>query len=161
MDFHDTEVQRIGRDLENYVAKRFAEATGFKVRRSNFMYRSMKYPFMIADVDRLLVGEEAGLECKTANAFQAEQWKNGHVPLHYLMQVFHYMAVTGFKVWYLAVLILGQEFKYVKITWKEEMIRKLVQIEERFWTQHVLTGILPSPDDSEAFTKLWSNITEP
>ncbi len=125
------------------------------------MYRSMKYPFMIADVDRLLVGEEAGLECKTANAFQAEQWKNGHVPLHYLMQVFHYMAVTGFKVWYLAVLILGQEFKYVKITWKEEMIRKLVQIEERFWTQHVLTGILPSPDDSEAFTKLWSNITEP
>lgn len=64
----DNEAIRIGHDLEDYVARRFMEATGLKVRKSNFMYRSMEYPFMIADVDRLVVGEDAGLECKTASA---------------------------------------------------------------------------------------------
>ena len=65
----DNEAVRQGHDLEEYVARRFMEATGLKVRRSNYMYRSVEYPFMIADVDRLVIGEDAGLECKTASAY--------------------------------------------------------------------------------------------
>lgn len=76
----DSETMRQGRDLEDYVARRFMEATGLKVRRSNMMYRSEEYPFMIADVDRLIVGEDAGLECKTASAYNADKWKDGEVP---------------------------------------------------------------------------------
>ena len=41
----DNEAIRIGHDLENYVAQRFTEATGLKVRKSNFMYRSTEHPF--------------------------------------------------------------------------------------------------------------------
>ena len=78
----ENEAMRQGRDLEDYVAKRFMEATGFKVRRSNVMYKSEEYPFMLADVDRLIVGEDAGLECKTASAFQQDKWKDGAVPAH-------------------------------------------------------------------------------
>ena len=37
----DNESIRQGHDLEEYVAQRFMEATGLKVRKSNFMYRSM------------------------------------------------------------------------------------------------------------------------
>ena len=106
----DSEAVRIGHDLEQYVAERFTEATGLKVRRSNFMYRSKEHPFMIADVDRLIVGEDAGLECKTANAYQSDQWKEGKIPPHYLIQCLHYMAVTGKKEWYIAVVILGSGF---------------------------------------------------
>ena len=51
----DNESIRQGHDLEQYVAERFMEATGLKVRRSNYMYRSTAHPFMIADVDRLVV----------------------------------------------------------------------------------------------------------
>lgn len=93
----DNEAIRQGHDLEDYVARRFTEATGKKVRRSNFMYCHEKYPFMIADVDRLVVGEDAGLECKTANAYSADKWKDGKIPLHYVIQCYHYMAVTGKK----------------------------------------------------------------
>lgn len=95
---HDNESMRQGRDLEEYVAKRFMEETGKKVRRSNFMYRSEEHPFMIADVDRLIVGEDAGLECKTANAYNADKWKDGKIPAHYIIQCCHYMAVTGKRV---------------------------------------------------------------
>ena len=58
----DSEAIRIGHDLEDYVAQRFMEATGLKVRKSNFMYRSKEHPFMIADVDRLIVGQMGGRE---------------------------------------------------------------------------------------------------
>ncbi len=152
----DNEAMREGRDFEDYVAKRFTEATGIKVRRANVMYASKKYPFMIADVDRLIVGKEnglVGLECKTASPYSKEKWKDGNIPAHYLIQCHHYMAVLGAKAWYIAVIIYGQEFKYVKIERDEETIQNLTQIETDFWNNHVRKGIMPEPDGSDAADK--------
>ena len=146
----DNEAMRQGRELEEYVAKRFTEATGLKVRRSNVMYQNKEYPFMLADVDRMVVGEDAGLECKTANAFQTDKWKDGKIPAHYLLQCLHYMAVTGKTSWYLAVVILGKEFHYVKIDRDEAMIENLVAIEKEFWERHVVPRVMPEPDGSPA-----------
>lgn len=146
----DNESMRQGRDLEDYVARRFMEITGFKVRRSNVMYRSQEYPFMIADVDRLIVGENAGLECKTASPYNSDKWKDGEIPPHYLIQCCHYMIVTGKREWYIAVVILGREFKYAKIAWDETMIQNLIAIETDFWNNYVMPGIMPDPDGSRA-----------
>lgn len=145
----DNESMRQGRDLEEYVARRFMEETGLKVRRSNMMYRSKENPFMLADVDRLVVGEDAGLECKTASAYNADKWKDGAIPDHYLIQCYHYMAVTGKRAWYIAVVILGREFKYQKITWDDNIITNLISIEKQFWKNHVEKRIMPEPDGSE------------
>ncbi len=142
----DNESMRQGRDLEDYVAMRFMEATGLKVRRSNMMYRNSEHPCMIADVDRLVVGEDAGLECKTASAYGADKWKDDKVPAHYLAQCYHYMAVTGKKAWYIAVVILGKEFKYAKIDRDEDIVNNLISIEEKFWEDHVMKKNMPDPD---------------
>ncbi len=146
----DNEAMRQGRDLEDYVARRFMEAAGLKVRRSNAMYRNIQYPFMLADVDRNVAGEETGLECKTASAFSADEWRDGRIPPHYYIQCLHYMAVTGKKAWYIAVAILGREFKYARIEREERMIQNLIAIEAEFWRNHVLPKIPPEPDGSEA-----------
>ena len=145
----DNEAVRQGHDLEDYVAQRFMEASGLKVRRSNFMYRSVEHPFMIADVDRLVIGEDAGLECKTASAYNADKWKDGEIPLHYIMQCYHYMAVTGKRTWYIAAVILGRGFIYRKLVWDDKLIAQLVSIEKNFWENHVAAGVLPSPDGSD------------
>lgn len=145
----DSEAIRIGHDLEDYVAQRFTEATGLKVRKSNFMYRSKEHPFMIADVDRLVVGEDAGLECKTTSAYHADKWKDGDIPLHYVMQCYHYMAVTGKRVWYIAAVILGREFVYRKLEWDDALIGSLIEMERKFWTDHVEKSVLPAPDGSD------------
>lgn len=150
VDEQDNEAIRIGHDLEDYVAQRFMEATGLKVRKSNFMYRSKEHPFMIADVDRLVVGEDAGLECKTASAYHADKWADGNIPLHYVLQCYHYMAVTGKRTWYIAAVILGREFTYRKLEWDDELISRLIGIEEDFWNNHVVPGTIPPPDGSEA-----------
>lgn len=59
------------------------------------------------------------------------------------------MAVTGAKAWYLAVVILGREFKYVKISRDEAVIRDLIRIESDFWNNHVLAKVMPEPDGSD------------
>ena len=146
----ENEAIRQGHDLEDYVAQRFMEATGKKVRRSNFMYCHDKYPIMIADDDRLVIGEDAGLECKTANAYSADKWKDGKIPLHYVIQCYHYMAVTGKKTWYIAAVILGLDFVYYKLEWNDELIQRLIGAEENFWLEFVARGKMPEPDGSES-----------
>ena len=63
----ETEAMRLGRDLEEYVAERFTEATGKKVRRKNAIIYNSAYPFAHANIDREIVGEKAVLECKTTS----------------------------------------------------------------------------------------------
>ncbi len=157
----DNEAMRIGRDLEEYVARRFTEETGLKVRKRNAILYDTEYPFMLANVDRMIVGENAGLECKTASPYLADKWKENEAPVHYVIQCHHYMAVTGAEAWYLAVLIMGREFKYIRIERDEEIINHLRMIETEFWNENVLKNVMPSPDGSmiadEVIKKYFSN----
>lgn len=145
----DNEAMRQGREFEGYVAGRFTEATGKKVRRANFMYCDEGHPYMIADVDRMVVGENAGLECKTASPYMEDKWKDGKIPLSYQIQCCHYMSVCNADAWYIAVLIYGREFKYYRLERDEEMIADLRRIEKDFWENNVLKKQLPEPDGSE------------
>ena len=149
-DDTDNEAMRQGRDLEEYVAQRFMEATGKKVRKANAIFYKEDHPFMLANVDRLVVGEDAGLECKTASPYMADRWKDGEIPMHYQIQCHHYMAVCGTGAWYIAVLIYGKEFKFHKIERDEGIIADLIQIERDFWKGNVVPHILPDPDGSKA-----------
>lgn len=149
IDNFDNEAMRQGRELEEYVAQRFCEATGKKVRRANAIFMNDKHSWMLADFDRLVVGEKAGLECKTVSAYSADKWANGAIPLHYQLQCQHYLAVSGYDCWYIAALILGKEFIVRKIERDEELIQSLITIEKRFWEQNVLAGVMPEPDGSK------------
>lgn len=156
-DDTDNEAMRQGRDLEEYVSQRFMEATGKKVRRANAIFYNEDNPFMLANVDRLLVGEDAGLECKTASPYMADKWKDGEIPMHYQIQCHHYMAVCDTRAWYIAVLIYGKEFKFHKIERDEDIITDLIQIEKDFWENNVLGHTLPAPDGSKAADTVISN----
>ena len=145
----DNEAMRQGREVEDYVARRFTEATGKKVRRANAMFYDESHPFMLADVDRMVVGENAGLECKTASPYMADKWEDGKIPLSYQIQCYHYMSVCNADAWYIAVLIYGREFKYYRLERDEEMLANLIQIEEDFWKNHVLARVMPDPDGSK------------
>lgn len=145
----DNEAMRQGREFEDYVARRFMEETGKKVKRANYMFYDEAHPFMLADVDRMIAGENAGLECKTASPFMAEKWKDGKIPLSYQLQCYHYMSVCNADAWYIAVLIYGREFKYYRLERDEEVIADLIRIEQDFWENHVLAHVLPDPDGSK------------
>ena len=145
----DNEAMRQGRELEEYVARRFCEASGKKVRRANAMFYDEKNPFMLADVDRMIVGENAGLECKTASPYSEEKWRDDKIPLSYQLQCYHYMSVCNADSWYIAVLIYGRDFKYYRIERDDEVIENLIRIEKEFWNEYVRKQVIPDPDGSK------------
>ena len=100
---------QVGTYLEDFVAQKFAEVTGKKVRKSNQSWFNDQYPWAIANIDREIVGEDAGLEIKTTSELNIKRFKGGDFPANYYVQCMHYMAVTGKQTWYLAVLIGNRE----------------------------------------------------
>ena len=104
---------------------------------------------MLADFDRLVVGQRAGLECKTVSPYSEDKWRDGNIPLHYQMQVQHYLAVSGFDCWYVAAIIFGREFVVRKIERDEELIQYLIRLEKKFWYENVMARVLPDPDGTK------------
>ena len=153
----DNEAMRLGRDLEEYVAKRFTEATGKKVRRENNILINPEYPFAHANVDRMIVGEDAGFEAKTTSALNTKKFKNGEYPENYYVQCVHYLAVTGCERWYLGVLVLGVGFKHFVIERDEEEIKALMKSEADFW-EYVKSGEAPPADGSDSTSETLRSI---
>lgn len=139
----------VGTYLEEFVAQKFAQETGKKVRRCNMSILNDQYPWAIANIDREIVGEYAGLEIKTTSELNMSKFKNGEYPGNYYCQCMHYMAMTGKKRWYLAVLIGNREFKTFTIERDEDEIRALMQAEEDFW-RYVQSNTPPPADGSNA-----------
>lgn len=148
-EIEDNEAMRQGRDLEEYVAQRFCEATGYKVRRANAIFYNEEHPFMLADFDRLIVGMDAGLECKTVSPYGADKWANGNIPAHYQLQCQHYMLVSKCESWFVAALIYGKELIIREIKRDEELIQYLITIESKFWNENVQKRIMPDPDGTK------------
>lgn len=133
---------------ESNIADWFQEETGKKVKRLGTL-RSKEYTFMLANVDRTVVGENAGLEIKTAGVRQYRKWKDDEIPDAYYCQCLHYMAVTGADYWYIAVLLGGNEAKWKRIERNEEDIQHLIIAETDFW-KLVETRTPPPVDGSDS-----------
>ena len=95
---------RFGRGAEEIVARWFAEDTGKPVARCNAILQHPEHPFMLANIDRQIRGKRAGLECKTTSTYNRTDFEGGSIPPYYYWQCMHYLAVTGWERWYLAVL---------------------------------------------------------
>ncbi|MFS0817112.1 lambda-exonuclease family protein [Lysinibacillus sp. 1P01SD] len=150
----DNEAVYFGNALEDFVAQEFAKRTGKKVRRLNKMLVHPEHDFMLANLDRVVVGERAVLECKTASEYVKEAWEGEEIPASYLCQVHHYLAVTGFEKAYIAVLVGGNKFIWKEIERDEEFIQILIDREKDFWENHVLKDIAPPIDGSDATNEL-------
>lgn len=138
-----------GNVLEEVVAQEFAKRSGYKVRNNNFTLQSNEHPYLLANIDREIVGLDAGLECKTANAFKANEWDGDNVPDAYYIQCQHYMAVTGKSSWWIAALIGGNTFVYKEIKRNDEVIQAIIDTGAAFW-ELVESNTMPATDDSKA-----------
>lgn len=107
---------KVGTFLEEFVAQLFEEESGKKVQRTNYIYRNTNYEGLHASPDRLLVGEDAGLEIKTTSAYNSGKFKGVEFPQQYYAQAVQYMAVTERRQWYIAVLIGNTDFRIYHLT---------------------------------------------
>ncbi|TYK71035.1 YqaJ viral recombinase family protein [Comamonas sp. Z1] len=146
----DTSPMFWGTMLEPIVAAHYTKRTGNKVRRVNAVLQHSEHPWMLANVDREVVGssEVQILECKTAGIHGARLWRDG-VPEYVQLQVMHQLAVTGHRAADVAVLIGGQELRIFRIERDEVLIARLITLETRFWDM-VQQGVAPAGDGSDS-----------
>ncbi|MGU5582551.1 YqaJ viral recombinase family nuclease [Aeromonas hydrophila] len=148
-DISQKEAVLWGVELEPVLAQVYTKRTGYKVRRVNAVLQHPEHTFMLANLDREVVGHPDGpgiLEIKTASYHSAPQWEEG-VPVAYQCQVLHQLAVTGHAWAEVAVLIGGQDFRIYRIERDEEKIGDLIRREAHFW-QQVRQDWQPEPDGS-------------
>ena len=148
-DISQKEAVLWGVELEPVLAQVYTKRTGYKVRRVNAVLQHPENTFMLANLDREVVGHPDGpgiLEIKTASYHSAPQWEEG-VPVAYQCQVLHQLAVTGHAWAEVAVLIGGQDFRIYRIERDEEKIGDLIRREAHFW-QQVRQDWQPEPDGS-------------
>lgn len=145
--------------LEPIVAAHYTRRTGHRVRRINAVLQHPQVPWMLANIDREVVGvpDVQILECKTAGYHGARLWEDG-VPEYVQLQVQHQLAVTAKQAADVAVLVCGQELRIHRIERDEGLIAHLVELEGRFW-RHVETDTAPPADGSAssalALAALW------
>lgn len=140
--------------LEPFVRAEFTKRTGIEVTHKSELLQSEEYPFMLANLDGICEVHDYGtcvFEAKTASTYKAGEWEDS-IPSEYLLQVQHYLAVTGYAGSYIAVLIGGNTFKWKFIERDEELISMLIELEANFWN-HVQQKIPPPLDGSSASEK--------
>lgn len=145
---------RHGTWCEPFVADLYTEATGNRVHRFNRMMRSDEHPFMLADIDRKLYGRNEGLECKTIGEWAARmrvvdpETEEVHWIPRFIVgdmetslsrkpewycQIQHYMAVTGWRMWHLAILVGNHDFLWFDVPRDDAWIEEMVKQEAAFW----------------------------
>lgn len=143
-----------GTQLESLVREEFTKRTNIEVNLVKQLLQSEDYPFMLANLDGICNDPIYGdciFEAKTASAFKVNEWEDT-IPDEYMLQIQHYMAVTGFKAAYIAVLIGGNTFRWRLVEHDEELISMLIELESRFW-EYVKNGTPPPIDGSDACAK--------
>ena len=147
-----------GTRLEALVREEFTARTGIEVQLVKQILQSEEHPFMLANLDGVCEHHHYGpcvFEAKTASAYKAGEWDDA-IPDEYALQIQHYMAVTGYKGAFIAVLIGGNAFKWRFVERDDELISMLIQLESDFWG-HVQEGVPPALDGSDASAEFLSS----
>ncbi|MES3674408.1 YqaJ viral recombinase family protein [Halomonas elongata] len=164
----------MGHVMEPVTAARFAEFTGLNVQNHNWMQAHPDHPFMLANIDRRIVGvtdaQANWLELLMGRAVSgpgvaelknvefAKGWgkpdnvnstgglcTSGEVPEDYYIQIQHQLAVTGYEWAFLVVTIAGWETRWYPIPRDEELIEDLTALEGDLWAT-IQRGELPEID---------------
>ncbi|MFC0268542.1 YqaJ viral recombinase family nuclease [Kushneria aurantia] len=164
----------MGHVMEPVTALRFSAETGLNVQNHNYMATHEDLPWMMANIDRRVVGvteeQSAWLEMvfgetvtgpgvvELKNVEFASGWgrpddvkktgglcSTGEIPEDYEAQVQHQLAVTGYEWAFLVVTIGGWETRFYPILRDDEYISMIIEAEADLWGL-IKRGELPEID---------------
>ena len=143
----DNERMWWGRMLEPVVAHRYEIETGRKLWNPEQIVRDPDDDVLIGTPDRLVVGEKVGIDIKTTGIDRAHEWGDpgtDQIPAEYVVQCCHYMMVTRFPVWDVAVLIGGNDFRIYRVKRDVELESMMRPRLVEWWRRHVVERSEPA-----------------
>ena len=99
------------------------------------------------------VESQGGVDFKTSG--RPQDWGEpgtDDIPRHYHLQADWYMGLTGAAWWDVATLLMSfnRRFMIFRVTRDDDLIGYLQEEAEKFWKDHVLSGIPPDLDGSKS-----------
>lgn len=154
-----------GTALEDDVRDAYQIVTGRRVTNGVTMLEHPRVAVMVANTDGTVESAEGrdGLgvyEGKAGFGFASAKWRGG-VPMHYVIQVQHYLACTGFAWASVAVFLSNEDqpLAYYDISRNDRFIDDLCERAQRWWDKHVVRDVPPEADGSndtgDALAKIW------
>ena len=137
---------KMGTLLEPIIAEIYEETTHRKLKECELIVHK-DYNFIRGTPDRMVDGEELGLEIKTLRSFNPFCKKSGsgwgeqytdEIPQHYFLQVMWYMLLTEKPAFDVAALAGGQEFRIYTVYRDKDLEKLLIDKAEEFWRKKVL-----------------------
>jgi len=156
MIFQTNEINIYVLPHQAYLQKRYEELNNVKLRRSNITHRHEKYDWLVANIDRDIVGQKKGLEIKNVGWRTAHLWgEDGtdQAAEHYLPQPHHYMLVLDYDAYDLSAVIGGQELRTYAFERDKEMDQLIIEATHDFWHNHVLKETPPELDFTHKYVK--------
>lgn len=154
-----------GRRLEPVIAQWFADESGRTILPTRGTLAHVDADWMRVNLDSEVIepGDiepTALLECKNRSAYQAAEWGEDadNVPDEPALQSLWGMAVTGYKVAYLAALVGGNDLRWYRIERDEELLGHIVGHAAAWWNTHVIEGVEPAPGGSKADSELLAHL---
>lgn len=137
-----------GHLLEPIVADEFASRTGKKLIEAGATFAHKDYPWMRANVDRLIVDDEGRpygiLEVKTTGEYNNDEWESGDILLSYVYQLNWYMYILDIPYGAFACLVGGNKFYSYEVFRNDELLQNtIIPAAKDFWYNHVLKLVEP------------------
>lgn len=154
LEIEETAPMKRGRILEPAIADWYAEDTGAVLSEVGTLVHPTR-KLIGATPDRIARFDDHAkvLEIKSANSRMADKWGEAgtdDVPQHYIPQVQLEMGCAGLPLADLAVLIGGDDFRIYHLAFDPELFGMMADAAEKFWVDHVKTGIPPPLDGSDS-----------
>lgn len=145
-------LMELGKLMEPVITDLYERETKRKTYPGTLV-RSLEIPILLGTPDRLCQDEQRGVELKTENQFTDLFGTPGtdEIPDHYLVQVAHYMAITEVPVWDVAVLHGGTRFEIYTVHRDLELEERMIERLLVWWQEHIVRGIPPDVDSSDAW----------
>lgn len=133
-----------GKRMEPAIRQWYSDQTGRCVRLPDKIMYHSKHPFMLASLDGF-TDDPRGIEIKSARSGRGwgEPGTN-EIPDYYMLQVQHYMVVTGFPVFDVPVSIAGGSPELYEVPADPELQEMIIEAAAAFW-KRVVDGNPPEP----------------
>lgn len=135
-----------GTRLESLVADLFTEKTGIEVREEKQMIVHPDHDWMLGNVDRLTVPDQAILEIKCPGMAVFSRVRREGLPMAWRAQLEWYLALSGSNTGFFAV--FNSELwrlEHFQVEADPEFQSLIMSAAEKFWTD-LQNGILPEDE---------------
>lgn len=142
----DNPAMRRGRELEPEALRLFESETGYLM--SPKVMTSEDRPYLMASFDGFEIDGKCAVEIKCGGEKLHLDSMYGKIPDYYIAQMQHQMYVGRLhEIYYCSYRPTHVKQIYIEIVKRDEdFIQNMIEVERKFYEEHMLTGIPPGND---------------